>query len=96
MATLVELLCYGIAQGTKAKIANRLKEGFNPDDFPSEDRDFLVSQGVGTVGEHIEAMRVTMVRIVKRLPEDQQKELIGALKDMGIELDTETNEAQKP
>ena len=96
MTTLVDLLCYGIAQGTKAKIANRLERYDTSNWLPEDDHKFLEQNGVGTAGEHIEAMRVTMVRIVKRLPEDQQTDLIEALKDMGIELDTETNETQKP
>ena len=96
MTTLVELLCYGIAQGTKAKIANRLANDMQPNDWPQTDRDFYMSQGVGTVGEHVEAMRVTMVRIVKRLPDDEQAELIAALADMGIVLDTGANESNKP
>ena len=96
MTTLVELLCYGIAQGTKAKIANRLKEGFSPGHMPMADIEFLNAHGVGAVGEHIEAMRVTMIRIVKRLPEDQRNDLIKALRNVDIELDTETNETQKP
>ena len=96
MATLVDLLCYGIAQGTKAKIANRLKGGFSPGHMPMADMEFLNAHGVGAVGEHIEAMRVTMVRIVKRLPDDEQAELIAALADMGIALDTGANESNKP
>ena len=93
---LVDLLCYGIAQGTKAKIANRLNVYKTDEYLPEGDKRFLAEYGIGDLGEHIEAMRVTMVRIVKRLPDDQQQALVKLLAQNGIELDPSENEGGKP
>ena len=39
------------------------------------------------IGQHTEALRQTIIMLVRELPEDKQQELIDALAQVGIPLD---------
>ena len=48
------------------------------------------------VGQHTEAMRLTILWLIRQHPEDFQADLIAALAEAGIDVDLNPSEGGKP
>ncbi len=48
------------------------------------------------IGQHTEAMRLTILWMVRQHPEQFQADLVAALAEAGVEVDLSSNEGGKP